>query len=339
MAGRLEEAAGHYGRALALRPAWAEGRLALATHPLRPRSATPRRATTSSGSRPREQGGGEAWALLGLAASRLGTTTRPSPRWDARAPWGSRARRCARVVLFETALLLNRTGQPRRGLRRPARVRERRPGQPHRDRGLRLVHVAAAADARRGPAREAARWCCWPAAAAITWRGRGAPRWAGWPSRSSCRVTRPSPTCTTRSAPTSRPTIRTRPLEEFQTELRLDPDHAEALHPDRPSRDTPRAARPRPCPLAEKAVALVPDVPAGRLVAGPRPARPGAHERGDRAARAGGASWPRRAPRCTSRCPAPTSGRAGRKTPTREREEFLRLDEATARRCPRRRED
>jgi hypothetical protein len=41
--------------------------------------------------------------------------------------------------------------------------------------------------------------------------------------------TRPSPTRTTRSAPTSRPTIRTRPRTSSRRSCALNPDHPEAL--------------------------------------------------------------------------------------------------------------
>ena len=56
--------------------------------------------------------------------------------------------------------------------------------------------------------------------------------------------------------------------EEFRSELRLNPDHRGGPDPARPPGDAPGAARRRPCPLAEKAVSLAPDVPAGRLVLG-----------------------------------------------------------------------
>jgi len=55
--------------------------------------------------------------------------------------------------------------------------------------------------------------------------------------------------------------------EEFQKELRLDPDHAEALI-QMAHLETRRGNAAAALPAAEKAVSLVPDVPAGRLVLG-----------------------------------------------------------------------
>src|SRR5207245_11346432 len=103
------EAAALYAKAVALRPAWTEGRLALATilYDLQ-RYAEAREhllQLTTAG-----EGGGEAWALLGLAASRLRD-------YDAGLAALVRARalpisspEMLSAVLFETALLMNRAG-------------------------------------------------------------------------------------------------------------------------------------------------------------------------------------------------------------------------------------
>ena len=108
-AGRLEEAAGQYAKALALRPAWSEGRLALATvlFDLQRHAEARdhlRRLTAEA------KGGSEAWAMLGLAASRLRDYADALTALDRARAMGITNPQLLSAVLFEAALLLNRTG-------------------------------------------------------------------------------------------------------------------------------------------------------------------------------------------------------------------------------------
>ena len=104
--------------------------------------------------------------------------------------------------------------------------------------GLSMLRLAA--DARRGPAREAGDGAAGRAAAAITWRGRGGTavgrlaleelvsRYPSQPNAHYALGTYIAPDDPDAAA------------EEFQKELRLDPDHAEALIQIAHLRDAPR---------------------------------------------------------------------------------------------------
>ena len=114
VAGRLEEAAGHYAEALALRPAWAEGRLALGDHPLRPEAIPRRRGTISSGSPPPERGAVRRGRSSGLAASRLREDEAALAALGRARTLEIASNEMRSRVQFETALLLNRTGNTMR---------------------------------------------------------------------------------------------------------------------------------------------------------------------------------------------------------------------------------
>ena len=98
-----------------------------------------------------------------------------------------------------------------------------------------------------------------------------------------------------------------------------------------PTLETRRGNAAAALPAAEKAVALVPDVPAGRLVSGPGPPGPGTDGRGDRAAPAGRPSSPPESAEVhfTLSRAYQRAGTDGRRPP-REREEFLRLEKRRA---------
>ena len=80
-------------------------------------------------------------------------------------------------------------------------------------------------------------------------------------------------------ARTSRPTTRTRAIEEFRRELRAVPDHYPSLAPDRASSRLAAATRRRRCPSPRRRPAWRPDVPAGAPRARPGRARAGRAER------------------------------------------------------------
>jgi len=265
VAGRLEEAAGHYARALALRPAWAEGRLALATilfdlkrYP-EARDHLQRLATAG-------EGGGEAWALLGLAASRLG-------EYDAALAALGRARALEIVspemrsrVQFETALVLNRTGQHDAAfdvLRAYASEGQDSPTVIVAF-GLSMLRLRQMPDEVPPEQRPM-----------VLLAGRGGYHMAR-PRRTAVgRLALEELVSRYPSQPNAHYALGTyiapddpdAAAEEFQKELRLDPDHAEALI-QIAHLETRRGNAAAALPSAEKAVTLVPDVPAGRLVLG-----------------------------------------------------------------------
>ena len=265
VAGRLEEAAGHYARALALRPAWAEGRLALATILFDLKRYSEARdhlqRLTAAG-----EGGAEAWALLGLASSRLGD-------YDAALAGLSRARTLEIAsaemrsrVEFETALVLNRTGQHDAAfdvLRAYASEGQDSPTVIVAF-GLSMLRLRQMPDEvppdKRPMVLLAGRGGYHMARPRRTAVGRMAleelvSRYPSQPNAHYALGTYIAPDDPDAAA------------EEFQKELRLDPDHAEALI-QLAHLETRRGRAAAALPAAEKAVALVPDVPAGRLVLG-----------------------------------------------------------------------
>ena len=265
VAGRLEEAAGHYAKALGLRPAWGEGRLALATvlFDLKryPEARDHLQQLTAAG-----EGGGEAWGLLGLAASRLGD-------YDAALAALGRARALEIAspemrsrVQFETALVLNRTGQHDAAfdvLRAYASEGQDSPTVIVAF-GLSMLRLRQMPDEvppeKRPMVLLAGRGGYHMARPRRTAVGRMAleelvSRYPSQPNAHYALGTYIAPDDPDAAA------------EEFQKELRLDPDHPEALI-QLAHLETRRGNAAAALPSAERAVALVPDVPAGRLVLG-----------------------------------------------------------------------
>ena len=186
-----------------------------------------------------------AWrvALKALCDYRLEGLRRGACRaCSRRAPWASPTRRCDRVAAFHArAAAEPHRATPTRRFEILRASRRRARTSPPVIEAFGLLHAAPARACPRTSRRRSARWSAWPAAAATTWRGAAARRSAGWPSRSWSRATRRSPTCTTRSAPTSHPTTRTRALEEFRRELRATPEHYPSLLQIAAPRDPARA--------------------------------------------------------------------------------------------------
>jgi tetratricopeptide (TPR) repeat protein len=264
-AGRLEEAAGHYKKALALRPGWVEGRLALATLLFdlqRHREARDHlRRLTAEG-----KGGSEAWAMLGLAGSRLRDYTAALTALDRARTLGIASPELLSAVLFEAALLLNRTGQHDAAfdvLR--AFALEGKDAPPVIVAfGLSMLRVRQMPDEvpeeKREMVRLAGRGGYHMARARRTAVGRLAleelvSRYPAEPNVHYALGTYLAP-----DDPDAA-------LEELQRELRVTPDHAEALI-QMAHLETRRGNVSAALPLAEKAVSLAPDVPAGHLVFG-----------------------------------------------------------------------
>ena len=264
-AGRLEEAAGQYARALALRPAWAEGRLALATilfdlkrYPearehLLQLTATP-------------EGDGVAWALLGLAASRLRDYDTALTSLGHARSLGIPIPGMLSTVLLETALLLNRAGNHDGAfdlLRGFANEGEDRPPVIVAL-GLSMLRLRQMPDEVRPEKYEMVRLA-----------GRGGYQMARARRTSLGRLALEELVSRYPSEPNVHYALGTylapedpdAAVEELRRELRLNPDHAEALI-QIAHIETRRGNAIAALPLAEKAVSLAPDVPAGRLVLG-----------------------------------------------------------------------
>lgn len=264
-AGRLEEAAAHYGRALALRPAWSEGRLALATilFDLKryPEARDHLQRLTAAG-----EGGGEAWGLLGLAASRLRD-------YDAALAALGRARaldiaspEMSSIVRFETALLLNRAGNHDAAfevLRAFARESKDTPTVIVAF-GLCMLRRREMPDEVPPEKREM-----------VLLAGRGGYHMARSRRAALGRMALEELVSRYPAEPNVHYALGTyvapddpdAAIEEFQRELRLNPQHAEALI-QIAHLETRRGNASAALPAAEKAAALVPDVPAARLVLG-----------------------------------------------------------------------
>lgn len=263
VAGRREEAAGHYAQALALRPAWTEGRFALATilFDLKryPEARDHLQRLTAAG-----EGGGEAWALLGLAASRL-REYEPALAALGHARELSSPEMRSRVH-FETALLLNRTGKHDAAfdvLRAYASEGQDSPSVIVAF-GLSMLRLRQMPD-EVPPEKQAM----------VLLAGRGGYHMAR-PRRTAVgRMALEELVSRYPSQPSAHYALGTyiapddpdAAAEEFQKELRLDPDHPEALI-QIAHLETRRGRAAEALPAAEKAVTLVPDVPAGRLVLG-----------------------------------------------------------------------
>ena len=261
-AGRLEEAAGHYARALALRPAWSEGRLALATILFDLKRYA--EARDHSPAAHHTAGEGE---------------RRPGPSWDSpRRAWANtrplaalgtqRALEIASPemrsrVQFETALVLNRTGQHDAAfdvLRAYASEGQDSPTVIVAF-GLSMLRLRQMPDEvppeKRPMVLLAGRGGYHMARPRRTAVGRMAleelvSRYPSQPNAHYALGTYIAPDDPDAAA------------EEFQKELRLSPDHPEALI-QIAHLETRRGNAAAALPAAEKAVALVPDVPAGRL--------------------------------------------------------------------------
>lgn len=263
--GRLEEAAGFYAKAVALRPAWWEGRLTLATilGDLRryPEAREHLQRLTSA-----EKGGGVAWGLLGLARSRLreydGALTALRRAREA----GISSPELLSAVTFEAALLLNRAGSHDAAfdvLRAFASEGKDSPAVIVAF-GLCLLRLRQMPDEvpveKRSMVQLAGRGGFQMARPRRTAVGRLAleevvSRYPGEPNVHYAFGTYLAPDDPDAAA------------EEFRRELRITPDHPEALI-QLAHLETRRGDANAALPYAEKAVSLVPDVPAGRLVLG-----------------------------------------------------------------------
>ena len=264
-AGRLEEAATHYEKAVALRPEWSEGRLALATvlYDLERYAEARDHLDRVIAAAPAD---GVAWALLGLSASRL-------KDYDAALAALGRARTAGiaspemlSAVLFESALVLNRTGRHDAAfdvLRAFARDGKDTPTVIVAF-GLSMLRLRQMPDEvpveKREMVRLAGRGGYHMARARRTALGRLALEElvSRFPSEANVHYA-----LGIYLAPDDPDAA----LEEFRRELRLTPDHLESLI-QMAHLETRRGHAETALPFAEKAVALAPDVPAGRLALG-----------------------------------------------------------------------
>jgi tetratricopeptide (TPR) repeat protein len=264
-AGRLEEAATHYEKAVALRPDWTEGRLALATvlYDLKRHAEARDHLDRVTAAAPAD---GVAWALLGLSASRL-------KDYDAALAALGRARTAGisspemlSAVLFESALVLNRTGSHDAAfdvLRAFARDGKDTPTVIVAF-GLSMLRLRQMPDEvpvdKREMVRLAGRGGYHMARARRTALGRLALEElvSRFPSEANVHYS-----LGIYLAPDDPDAA----LEEFRRELRHSPDHLESLI-QTAHLETRRGRAEMGLPFAEKAVALAPDVPAGRLALG-----------------------------------------------------------------------
>ncbi len=264
-AGRLEEAAGHYGKALALRPEWPEGRLALATILFDLKRYSEARdhlqRLTATG-----EGGGEAWGLLGLASSRLRDYDAALAALGRARELGLSSPEMSSIVRFETALLLNRAGNHDAAfevLRAFARESKDTPTVIVAF-GLSTLRLRQMPDEVPPEKREM-----------VLLAGRGGYHMARSRRAALGRLALEELVSRYPAEPNVHYALGTYiapddpdgAIEEFRRELRLNPQHAEALM-QIAHLETRRGNASAALPAAEKAAALVPDVPAARLVLG-----------------------------------------------------------------------
>jgi predicted Zn-dependent protease len=264
-AGRLEEAATQYARAVALKPDWSEGRLALGTvlFDLKRYGEARTQLARVTKEAPED---GVAWGLLGLSASRL-------KDYDGALAALSRARAAGiaspellSAVLFEAALVLNRTGSHDAAfdvLRAFAREGKDTPTVIVAF-GLSTLRLRQMPDEvppeKREMVRLAGRGGYHMARARRTALGRLALEElvSRFPSEPGVHYALGSYLA---------PDDPDAAVEEFRRELRITPDHLESLI-QIAHLETRRGAAETALPFAEKAVAMAPDVPAGRLALG-----------------------------------------------------------------------
>jgi tetratricopeptide (TPR) repeat protein len=264
-AGRLEEAAGYYEKALALRPAWAEGRLALATilfdlKRYRDARGHLQRLTAAA------EGDGVAWALLGLTDSQLRDYDTALAELTRAGTLGIPTPELGSAVRLETALLLNRAGKHDAAfdVLRPFATGGHDSPAVIVAFGLSMLRLRQMPDEvpaeKREMVRLAGRGGYHMARPRRTALGRLALEElvSRYPSEANVHYA-----LGTYLAPDDPDAA----AEELRRELRLSPDHAESLI-QIAHLETRRGDFAAALPFAEKAVALVPDVPAARLVLG-----------------------------------------------------------------------
>lgn len=265
-AGRLEEAAGHYGVALALRPAWAEGRLALATILFDLQRYPEARDHLQQLTAGAQGDGGVAWALLGLSASRMRDYEVALTALGRARTLGISSPEMLSAVLFEVALLLNRAGNHDAAfdiLRAFANEGSDSPSVIVAL-GLSMLRLRQMPDevpaGKREMVRLAGRGGYHMARPRRTALGRLALEElvSRYPAEANVHYA-----LGTYLAPDDPDAA----IEEFRRELRITPDHAESLI-QIAHLETRRGDAAAALPLAEKAVSLAPDVPAGRLALG-----------------------------------------------------------------------
>jgi tetratricopeptide (TPR) repeat protein len=263
--GQLAEAAALYAKAVALRPAWAEGRLALATvlYDLQryPEAREHLQRLTAAG-----EGGGEAWALLGLTASRLRDYDAGLAALGRARALGISSPEMLSAVLFETALLMNRAGNHDGAfgvLRRFAN--EGKDSQTVIVAfGLSMLRLRQMPDEVAPEKREM-----------VLLAGRGGYQMARARRTSLGRLALEELVSRYPAEPNVHYALGTylavddpdEAIEELQRELRRFPEHPEALI-QIANLETSRGNAQAALPVAEKAVSVAPDVPAGRLVLG-----------------------------------------------------------------------
>jgi tetratricopeptide (TPR) repeat protein len=263
--GRLAEASRLYASALALRPAWAEGRLALATilfdMQRYPEARDHLQQLTAAG-----QGGGEAWGLLGLAASRLRDYDAALAALGRARAVGTSSAEMSSAVLFETALVLNRVGHHDEAfdvLRRFANEGKDSPTVIVAF-GLSMLRRRQMPDEVPPEKREM-----------VVLAGRGGYQMGRARRTSLGRLALEELVSRYPAEPNVHYALGTylavddpeAAIEELRRELRLFPEHPEALI-QIANLETRRGNAGAALPPAEKAVSLAPDVPAGRLVLG-----------------------------------------------------------------------
>jgi tetratricopeptide (TPR) repeat protein len=264
-AGRLEEAAGYYEKALALRPDWHDGRLNLAAilgDLKRYKEAREHlNRLTAAG-----QGGGEAYALLGLACSRLRDYDASLTAFERARAAGIAVPELRAASIYEAALVLNRAGNPDAAFDALRVFSTEGNDSPNVivAFGLALLRMPKMPDEVPDDKRDL-----------VTLAGRG-----------GYHMARPRRTAVGRlaleemvSRYPSEPNVHyalglylapddpSAAAEEFRRELRLTADHGPALI-QLAHLETRRGDATAALPLAEKAVSLSPAVPAGWLVLG-----------------------------------------------------------------------
>jgi tetratricopeptide (TPR) repeat protein len=263
--GRLAESAALYAKAVALRPTWAEGRLALATilFDLQryPEARAHLQQLTAAG-----EGGGEAWALLGLAASRLRDYDAGLAALGRARALGISSPEMLSVVMFETALLMNRAGNHDGAfdvLRKFANEGKDSPTVIVAF-GLSMLRLRQMPDEVAPEKREM-----------VLLAGRGGYQMGRARRTSLGRLALEELVSRYPAEPNVHYALGTylavddpdAAIEELQRELRRFPEHPEALI-QMANLETGRGNAKAALPVAEKAVSVAPDVPAGRLVLG-----------------------------------------------------------------------
>jgi tetratricopeptide (TPR) repeat protein len=323
-AGRVDEALRHYGKALGLKPGWIEGHWAVATLLFElDRCAEAREHFRRVVAAQRQDG--LAWAMTGLCDARLKDYDVALADLQQARGFGIKDPKVVSIAMFQTALLLNHAGNPEAAfevLREFATQGKDNPAVIVAF-GLSMLRLRYMPEEVPAEKREM-----------VQLAGRGGYHLARGRRTAIGRLALEELVSRYPSEPNVHyafgayiaPEEPEAAIEEFRKELRTSPEHYPAMI-QIASLETRRGNAKEAVPIAEQAVKIAPEAPAGRLVLGRALLETGEPVRAIQELEKGASLAPQTADIQFSLARA--YQRAGRtEDAERARQEFLRLDQA-----------